>query len=65
MREALFEEQLKKEINEDREAHGKSSEEKEGEDPKDPPPVVAALMEKEEKTVQGKYNGSGRMVQER
>ena len=65
--EALFfEEQLKKEINEDREAHGKKPLKEKKEDPKDPPPpVVAALMEKE-KNGQGKYNGSGkRMVPER
>lgn len=47
--EALFfEEQLKKEINEDREAHGKKPLKKEGRS-QDPPPVVAALMEKKKK----------------
>ena len=47
--EALFfEEQLKKEINEDREAHGKKPL-KGRKIPKIPPPVVAALMEKKKK----------------
>ena len=48
--EALFfEEQLKKEINEDREAHGKKPLKEKKEDPKAAPPVVAALMEKKKK----------------
>ena len=49
--EALFfEEQLKKEINEDREAHGKKPL-KEKEDPKDPPSCGGSSDGKEEKTV--------------
>ena len=50
--EALFfEEQLKKEINEDREAHGKKPLKKKKEDPKDPPSCGGSSDGKEEKTV--------------
>ena len=48
--EALFfEEQLKKEINEDREAHGKKPLKEKKEDPKDPPSCGGSSDEKEEK----------------
>ena len=50
--EALFfEEQLKKEINEDREAHGKKPLKEKKEDPKDPPSCGGSSDGKEEKTV--------------
>lgn len=48
--EALFfEEQLKKEINEDREAHGKKPLKEKKEDPKDPPSCGGSSDGKEEK----------------
>lgn len=50
--EALFfEEQLKKEINEDREAHGKKPLKEKKEDPQDPPSCGGSSDGKEEKTV--------------
>lgn len=50
--EALFfEEQLKKEINEDREAHGKKPLKEKKEDPRDPPSCGGSSDGKEEKTV--------------
>lgn len=61
--EALFfEEQLKKEINEDREAHGKKPLKEKKEDPKDPPSCGGSSDGKEEKNGQGKYNGSGKRM---